>query len=106
MNDKAEPLSTVAVNPLVSLDAIYQAICKFIAETGREPRKIHLTKHEIACLNRQVREHLIADRERDLKERLRPDLLPPMREHHDITYHDYVYGVQIVPSETGGHLSG
>jgi hypothetical protein len=93
------------VDALVSLDAVYQAICNFREETGQEPKKIHLTEPEISSLNREAREYLIADRERDLKERLRPDLLPPMREHQEIDYHDYLYGVQIVPSETGGHLS-
>jgi hypothetical protein len=89
------------VAQLVSLKTVYQAICKFRADTCRNPRKIYLTEHEIACLNMEIRNRLIAEREHDLKERLRPDLLPPMRETRYIGYHDYVYGVQIVPRETG-----
>jgi len=82
---------------LVTLEDVYEVICKFRKETGREPMMIHLTHHEIDGLNLEAREYLIAERERDLAERLCPDLLPPMSVHRDVTYGDYIFGVRVVP---------
>ena len=72
---------------LITFDDVFEAICAFKEATGQEPKQMHLTKHEIDCLKQEALKCSAVIRERDL-----------------IGDSDYIYGVQIVESETEGYL--
>ncbi len=95
------------VDAIVSLESIFEEICKFREETGMEPKTIHMTKGEMRQLQVGIRNLIVTDRVEDIKKRLRPDLLPPMRKTPEINEGDFIYGLLIMECETGGiHLSG
>lgn len=90
------------MDEFVSLNTIYEELCKFRKETGKEPKTIHLTKNKMNQLRKNTQDMVIAGRAKDMKERLRPDLLPVMRQTPKINEGDYVYGLCIIECETGG----
>lgn len=66
--------------------AVCDAVDAFERETGKLPLEIHLSRHELSCLNQYARAHLLGEWGDG------PD--------------EYIYGVLIVHSETGGKLTG
>ena len=86
------------------IEIIVDKIYKFEEKTGKEAQSIHMTSDEIFRLNCDVRESLIFEREKHLKESLCPELLPQFKGHVDIGFGTYVFGVKIVENEAGGYL--
>ena len=59
------------------------------------PKIIYLTKAELCKLNIEEHERIVREREIDLKRRLCPELLLPMRLHEEITYGCRIFGMEI-----------
>jgi len=74
----------------------------FIRDTNETPTKVHLTADEMKSLSDDLRGMVVFEREKDLKERLRPDLLPPMRETPEVTVGCMIYGLAIVETDIPG----
>ena len=87
---------------LVMLQRIEDGRINFIRDTGKVPSKIHMTKEEMKELGNDLLGVTLYSRERDLKERLRPDLLPPMRETPEVTEGGMIYGTLIIETDSPG----
>ena len=72
---------------------------KLIKETRKIPSTLLLTKEHMRELENDLREAKLKDRERDSKERLCPELLPPMRETAEVTEGCIIYGMMIMESD-------
>lgn len=62
---------------------------------GKIPIAVHMTKQQLDELNYDMRMKAAKTRMKDMQERLRPDLLPPMPESPDMKEGDNIYGMDI-----------
>ena len=82
------------------LQRILEGRDEFIRYTGKEPTLIYMTKADMKELGNDLLGISLYERENDLKERLRPDLLPPMRETPEITEGGMIYGMTIIEADS------
>jgi hypothetical protein len=87
------------------LDKIRQARAEFIPAKGTFPTTIYMTESEMKQLRSEMKAHQICTRRRDLKQRMRPDLLPPLQRVPPIHAGCMILGMTIAETDTPGlHL--